>query len=561
MKRGIAIIVGLLWCSQVWGLCPTWSAARAQDELSRLQQQISRWDDAYWKEGKSNVEDGVYDQLRARLAQWQRCVGEDVLPGDLPPAIGGAASHPVAHTGVKKLTDKRAVRHWMRERGDLWVQPKVDGVAITLVYREGALTQAISRGDGLKGEDWTAKAQRISAIPQTVTGALANSVLQGEIFLPREGHIQQKMGGMNARSKVAGLLMRKDNASALRSLGVFIWAWPDGPDRMAVKLRQLSAAGFTLTEKYTLLVKSAEDVERARTRWWTSGLPFVTDGVVVRTGDEPASRDWLPGQGNWLAAWKYPPVAQVAEVTAIHFTVGKSGKVAVVAMLAPVMLDDKRVQRVNLGSIRRWQEWDIAPGDHILVSLAGQGIPRIDKVVWRVSDRTKPAPPENRYNSLTCFYATAECQEQFLSRLVWIGSRGALGIEGIGESGWRALHQHHHFAHIFSWLALTPEQIKNTPGLAQAKGEQLWHQFNLVRKQPFTRWLMAMGIPLTQTALNASGARSWQQMVSNSAHYWQQLPATGARRAAWVIQWLAHAEIKALSQWLGSQRIDGFSAQ
>lgn len=355
--------------------------------------------------------------------------------------------------------------------------------------------------------------------------------------------------------------MRKDNASALRSLGVFIWAWPDGPDRMAVKLRQLSAAGFTLTEKYTLLVKSAEDVERARTRWWTSGLPFVTDGVVVRTGDEPASRDWLPGQGNWLAAWKYPPVAQVAEVTAIHFTVGKSGKVAVVAMLVPVMLDDKRVQRVNLGSIRRWQEWDIAPGDHILVSLAGQGIPRIDKVVWRVSDRTKPAPPENHYNSLTCFYATAECQEQFLSRLVWIGSRGALGIEGIGESGWRALHQHHHFAHIFSWLALTPEQIKNTPGLAQAKGEQLWHQFNLVRKQPFTRWLMAMGIPLTQTALNASGARSWQQMVSNSAHYWQQLPATGARRAAWVIQWLAHAEIKALSQWLGSQRIDGFSAQ
>ncbi|MBA1848169.1 ATP-dependent DNA ligase, partial [Escherichia coli] len=89
----------------------------------------------------------------------------------------------------------------------------------------------------------------------------------------------------------------------------------------------------------------------------------------------------LPGQAEWLVAWKYQPVAQVAEVKAIQFAVGKSGKISVVASLAPVMLDDKKIQRVNIGSVRRWQEWDIAPGDQILVSLAGQGIPRIDDVV------------------------------------------------------------------------------------------------------------------------------------------------------------------------------------
>ncbi|MCO1633589.1 ATP-dependent DNA ligase, partial [Escherichia coli] len=143
----------------------------------------------------------------------------------------------------------------------------------------------------------------------------------------------------------------------------------------------------------------------------------------------------------WLVAWKYQPVAQVAEVKAIQFAVGKSGKISVVASLAPVMLDDKKVQRVNIGSVRRWEEWDIAPGDQILVSLAGQGIPRIDDVVWRGAERTKPTPPENRFNSLTCYFASDVCQEQFISRLVWLGSKQVLGLDGIGEAGWRALHQ------------------------------------------------------------------------------------------------------------------------
>lgn len=99
----------------------------------------------------------------------------------------------VAHTGVRKMVDKNALSLWMRERSDLWVQPKVDGVAVTLVYRDGKLNKAISRGNGLKGEDWTQKVSLISAVPQTVSGPLANSTLQGNISSAR-GHIQQQMG-------------------------------------------------------------------------------------------------------------------------------------------------------------------------------------------------------------------------------------------------------------------------------------------------------------------------------------------------------------------------------
>ncbi|EIY2727488.1 NAD-dependent DNA ligase LigB [Escherichia coli] len=558
MKVWMAILISILcWQSSVWAVCPAWSPARAQEEISRLQQQIKQWDDDYWKEGKSEVEDGVYDQLSARLTQWQRCFGSEPRDVMMPP-LNGAVMHPVAHTGVRKMVDKNALSLWMRERSDLWVQPKVDGVAVTLVYRDGKLNKAISRGNGLKGEDWTQKVSLISAVPQTVSGPLANSTLQGEIFLQREGHIQQQMGGINARAKVAGLMMRQDDSDTLNSLGVFVWAWPDGPQLMSDRLKELATAGFTLTQTYTRAVKNADEVARVRNEWWKAELPFVTDGVVVRAAKEPESRHWLPGQAEWLVAWKYQPVAQVAEVKAIQFAVGKSGKISVVASLAPVMLDDKKVQRVNIGSVRRWQEWDIAPGDQIRVSLAGQGIPRIDDVVWRGAERTKPTPPENRFNSLTCYFASDVCQEQFISRLVWLGAKQVLGLDGIGEAGWRALHQTHRFEHIFSWLLLTPEQLQNTPGIAKSKSAQLWHQFNLARKQPFTRWVMAMGIPLTRAALNASDERSWSQLLFSTEQFWQQLPGTGSGRARQVIEWKENAQIKKLGSWLAAQQITGF---
>ncbi|MEF7727175.1 NAD-dependent DNA ligase LigB [Escherichia coli] len=552
MKVWMAILISILcWQSSAW------SPARAQEEISRLQQQIKQWDDDYWKEGKSEVEDGVYDQLSARLTQWQRCFGNETRDVMMPP-LNGAVMHPVAHTGVRKMADKNALSLWMRERSDLWVQPKVDGVAVTLVYRDGKLNKAISRGNGLKGEDWTQKVRLISAVPQTVSGPLANSTLQGEIFLKRKGHIQQQMGGINARAKVAGLMMRQGNSDTLNSLAVFVWTWPDGPHLMTDRLKDLATAGFTLTQTYTRAVKNADEVAHVRNEWWKAKLPFVTDGVVVRAAKEPESRHWLLGQAEWLVAWKYQPVAQVAEVKAIQFAVGKSGKISVVASLAPVMLDDKKVQRVNIGSVRRWQEWDIAPGDQILVSLAGQGIPRIDDVVWRGAERTKPTPPENRFNSLTCYFASDVCQEQFISRLVWLGSKQVLGLDGIGEAGWRALHQTHRFEHIFSWLLLTPEQLQNTPGIAKSKSAQLWHQFNLARQQPFTRWVMAMGIPLTRAALNASDERSWSQLLFSTEQFWQQLPGTGSGRARQVIEWKENAQIKKLGSWLSAQQITGF---
>lgn len=562
MWRRTGVLLGvMLWMTQGWALCPVWSPARAEQEIAQLNAQLRQWNEAYWQQGASEVSDGVYDQLSARLAQWQRCFTSATHSDLTSPAISGTVNHPVAHTGVRKLADKQALAQWMTGKQDLWIQPKVDGVAVTLVYRHGKLAQAISRGNGLKGEDWTEKVRQIPSVPQMTSGALADAVLQGELFLLREGHIQKQMGGMNARSKVAGAMMRRDSPALLRDLSVFIWAWPDGPATLQQRMRLLAAAGFPWSARYSLPVSRVDQIETQRARWFASALPFVTDGIVVRTAAEPAGGRWLPGQADWVVAWKYLPTAQVAEVRAITFTVGRSGKIAVVAQLEPLQLDDKQVRRVNVGSVGRWQTLDIAPGDQVQISLAGQGIPRIDSVVWRSAQRSKPVPPPPRFNALTCFYATPGCEEQFISRLVWLGSAQALDIKGMGEEGWRTLHRAHHFEHLFSWLALSREMLQSTPGFTGTRGQQLWHQFNVVRTRPFKRWVKAFSPPLPQAALNSLDADSWAQLVARDESRWQTLPGVGTERAGKLAAWFHDTDVVRLAQWLGEQGIGGFSGR
>lgn len=558
ITRVSVALIGMVLVSNVQAACPSWTADRATQEITRLKNQLSTWNQNYWQSGRSEVSDDEYDQLSGQLKQWQHCFNQEEGEVAIPVAQGNVA-HPVAHTGVRKLKDNQSVVQWMEGKHDLWVQPKVDGVAVTLVYRNGEFVQAISRGNGLAGEDWTEKVRRVPTVPKKLTGPLANSVLQGELFLRRDGHIQQKMGGMNARAKVAGLMLRKADERTLAELSLFVWAWPDGPARMEDRLALLSAAGFPLVEDYSRPVKDLAGVTELRQHWFSSPLPFVTDGIVIRHTQEPEARLWLPGEGTWVAAWKYPPATQIAEVKSIEFHVGRTGKVAVVAVLVPVQLDDKNVQRVNVGSLRRWRELDIAPGDQLNISLAGQGIPRIDDVAWRGTQRNKPLPPPSMFTPLTCYWASDECQPQFLARLVWAGKR--LHVDGVGEALWREFHATHKLAHIFSWLALSESQIQQTPGWSANRGRQLWHQFNLARQQPFPRWLEAMGIPLSQKALLNIRNSNWQQLVAMQEKDWREMAWVGKNKASQMTHWLAEPQVASLAQWLAEQGITGFKPQ
>lgn len=558
---GVFILALLAGQAAVSASCPAWPEARTRQEIEKLAQQVSAWDEAYYQQGKSLVSDAVYDSLLEALTAWRGCVGSGQQAQPVRLGATGRLFHPVAHTGVKKLRDKQAVALWMRGRNGLWVQPKVDGVAITLVYRNGRLEKMLSRGDGLKGEDWTYKATGIAAIPRRVPASLANSVLQGELFLKRSGHIQSDMGGVNARAKVAGEMLRIGPITNSDAWGVFIWAWPGGPENMIEKAELLKQAGFSLTAAWTKPVSNVGDIARLRDRWFRQPLPFVTDGIVIRQVREPQAKFWRPGEGEWAVAWKFAPAEQLTAVRKVHFTVGRTGKVAVVLELEETQLDDKRVRRVNIGSVKRWQEWDVVAGDRVKISLAGQGIPRLEEVVWRVGLRDKPTPPGDQAGAVSCFFASLECHEQFLARLTWMSQKSLLDLPGVSQSSWRQLLTGARLQHIFSWLELSQEALLGLPGLTAKKSELLWHRFSLARQQPFIRWVKAMGMPLPANALNEIKEKSWQQLLRRDEISWRRLPGVGATRARQLIDFMKHPQVAALVVFLGQQKIGGFSPQ
>lgn len=553
----VLVAIGLL-CSSAWaGGCPDWSPERLRLEITALDHQLARWDEAYYRLGDSPIDDEIYDGLLQQLQDWQRCVGEQEDAVRALPA--GKVPHPVAQTGLRKLRDSRAVEQWMQGRHDLWAQPKVDGVAVTLVYRQGVLVSAISRGDGQKGENWLAKVKAIPAIPNVLPGSTANLVLQGELFLMVNDHHQQAQGGINARSKVAGMLMRNPPTGQLERLGLFVWAWPDGPPSIAERLQQLAAMGFVLPQQYSKPVTTLAEVEQWRAAWYSGPLPFVTDGVVIHQGREPQGRYWQAKLNDWAAAWKYPPAQQVARVTDVEFAIGRTGKISVVLRLEPVRMDDKWIRRVNVGSLALWQKWDIVPGDHIAISLMGHGIPHLKQVVWRAVARATPiAPKPEDYHELSCFTLQPGCRQQFLARLVWLSSRDGLNITGLNKAGWQALIDRGLVNNLLDWLELTPERLNAVPSLGGKRAQALYRQFRLAQRQPFERWPIALGVPLSP--LQSATLQNWPQLQQMTSAQWQEMAGIGAQKARKVQEFLQHPAFLALVTTLQQHNVSGFDA-
>ncbi len=285
--------------------CPDWPAARAFDEIAALQKQIDLWDDHYHRGGRSLVADEIYDQSRAQLIAWRECFDVGLAPEPLRTA-GGKLAHPIAHTGLDKLRDGRAVEHWLRDREGIWIQPKVDGVAVTLTYRKGLLYQAISRGDGIHGQDWTSSARQVPGIPRQLAQPLDVQV-QGELYWHLTDHVQAKAGSLNARSMVAGLMARKaldpEHADNIR---LFVWDWPQGPATVPERIAALEDLGFPSMAPYSQPVRTLADAERCRDHWYRSPLPFASDGVVLRQNQRPSAERWQAKSPYWAVAWKYP---------------------------------------------------------------------------------------------------------------------------------------------------------------------------------------------------------------------------------------------------------------
>ena len=538
--------------------CPAWSPTQARAEMIALHDRLDGWNRAYRAGGQSPVDDAVYDQASQQFLRWRHCFPAQApnVPAHLADATGNVRA-PVAQTGLAKLPDAAALSAWMQARGnrDLWVQPKADGVAVTLLYMDGQLSKATSRGDGLNGSDWTTKAMLVDAIPKHLPHAPARVVLQGEIYWRMPNHIQAGDGGLNARSAVAGAMARDtlDAATAAR-IGLFVWDWPSGPADMPARLAGMQAMGLNDSVTYTHAAGSMDDVQRWREQWYRHPMPFAADGTVVRQGHRPAASTWQAEPPTWAVAWKYPAAHALAEVRAVTFTVGRSGRITPVLELEPVQLDDHRVQRVSIGSVARWKELDIRPGDQVEIALAGLTIPRLQSVAWRTQVRAEVAIPDQQiHDPLSCWRVAPGCEDQFRARLVWLGGKRGLHLDGIGADTWQALIDAGLVHDLLDWMDLTSVQLAKVPNLGQARAAAVAQTFADARKRPFADWLRAMGMPPTASM----ALPDFTQLSVRSAEDWQTAGA-GNTKSKHLAAFFAHPDVRAHAARLHAIGVQGF---
>jgi DNA ligase (NAD+) len=536
--------------------CPNWTQAHATVELGALSQQIAQWDEAYHSQGRSLVADEIYDQARERLQAWHECFPSalDKLPEPLAGSTGKLA-HPVAQTGLRKLNEA-AVSEWIANRDDLWIQPKVDGVAVTLVYRNGMLQQAISRGDGRLGQDWTARARQLPGVPTQLPEPL-DAVLQGELYWRLNDHVQGRDGSQGARGKAAGLMARQSlDEQESRSIGLFVWDWPDGPASMDERLSKLQALGFGDSLHYSQPIRSVEQARQWRQHWYRHGLPFASDGVVLRQGTRPPGERWQAEAPHWAIAWKYPASQALAVVQAVKFQIGRTGRITPILHLQPVDLDERRIGRVALGSLQAWEKLDIRPGDQVSIRLAGLTIPRLDQVIWRSPERAAvQAPNPEQYHALSCWRPSADCRQQFLARLNWLAGKQGLNLPGVGPGVWDTLLAGEQLDGLLDWLEFDREHLQQLPGIGPRRAAQLQQAFAQAQQRPLQQWLQALGAP---PGLQLGEEDDWSTLLSRNRKDWLQQPGVGPKSAERLWAFFSHPDVQRLGVRLQQAGIAGF---
>lgn len=532
--------------------CPSGSPEVQQQAYAALTDQLQVWDDAYYQRNQRLVDDGVYDEAKRRWRYWRHCLEPAALPPArlTPSSANDELRHPFAQTGLDKLPDRQAVGQWLAGQSGqpLWIQPKVDGVAVTLVYREGKLASAISRGDGEQGQNWTAQVARIDAIPKQLD-IREPVTLQGELYLHLPDHVQAKDGGVSARSTVAGLLNRHElSVDDARHIGFFAWAWPDGPLQGERRLERLTKLGFADTARYTRSVTRLSQIEKWRDHWYRAPLPFASDGVVIKRGERPDGTRWQAQPPDWAIAWKYPAAQTLAVVEAIEVSVGRTGRLTPVAQLDPVLLDDRQVSAVSLGSLAHWRSLDVRPGDQVSLSLAGATIAQIDRVV--IPAKPRPAltvPGKARYGPLTCLTPTSGCREQFLARLEWLGGADGLDMAGIGPATWATLIDAGLIDDLLAWRRLSIAQLEALPGVGETRARHWREAFDAAETLDRGRWLVALGMPTIPAGAEDDVLQAPVDVLrSRRATTWQTLNGIGPTRGAQLEAFFRDPDIIAL---------------
>ncbi len=462
--------------------------------IEQLRRELNRHNRLYYVENDPEISDQQYDELLKELEKLES-QHPDLVTADSPTQrVGGepiegfqTVRHARRMYSIDNTYDRDELLAWhkrvakalnlpvegdtlfdARSRITYFVEPKIDGVAISLRYEGGRLTQALTRGDGVQGDDVTANIRTIRAIPLSLQPAENADItvpdileVRGEIYMPNDAF--EKMNRRreedgeerfaNPRNATAGTLKQKDPKQVARRTMYFFahgrgQIEPDDLDTHETFYATIRALGLP-TNPHARPCNGIDDVWAAIEHFETirHELPYWTDGMVVKVNDYAAQEQlgYTSKSPRWCIAYKYAAEQAETRLNDITWQVGKGGQVTPVAELEPVFVAGTTVKRASLHNIDEIERKDIRVGDTVVIEKAGEIIPQIVRVNEEARPKgAKPAKPPTKCPScghdvvrleeevaLRCI--NPECPAQLRERLIWFAARGQMDIEGLGE--------------------------------------------------------------------------------------------------------------------------------
>ncbi|MEX2255981.1 MAG: NAD-dependent DNA ligase LigA [Acidimicrobiia bacterium] len=504
-----------------------------------LRQQIEYHNDRYYLFDDPEISDAEFDVLLRELHEIEAAHPELITP-DSPTQRAGVASTgatfaPVRHVAPMLSLDnafsRDELRAWFERISRIVMdpigfvgEPKLDGLAISLLYEAGSLTRAATRGDGVTGEDVTVNVATIARIPSKLVGSKMPTRLEvrGEVFMPiasfdelnrRQGEAGDRLFA-NPRNAAAGSLRQKDpRVTASRDLDFF--AYQLGVQEGGPRLRSHHE---TLECIQDLGVPVNPHIERLdtldavyafaeRMLEQRHSLGYEIDGAVVKV-DDLAQRDEMGTTSKaprWAIAFKFPPEEKTTRLLGIMVSIGRTGRATPFAMLEPVFVGGSTVGLATLHNEDEVARKDVRPGDTVVVRKAGDVIP---EVVGPVLSKRKPgarrwkfptscpacgAPLVRLEGESDTHCVNVECPEQLVQRIVFFAGRNAMDIEGLGEERVRQFVDSGLLSDAGDIYVVTVERLLPLERMAQKSAENLVASIDASKTRGLARVLVGLG--------------------------------------------------------------------
>lgn len=443
--------------------------ARAQELRKELNHHIYR----YYVENENDISDFEYDMLMRELVNIETEFPELITPDSPTHRVGGQAdgqfqkvTHTVKMESLQDAFDRSEVEDFNRKVTDTVknvsyvVEPKIDGLSVSLEYVNGVFTRGSTRGDGNVGEDITANLRTVKSIPLRLKTDLPFIEVRGEVYMPRDVFYkiaeEQEINGekifKNPRNAAAGSLRQKDpKITAKRNLDIFVFNIQqiEGKELNShyESLQYIKELGFKTVpffNRFDSIEGVFGEIDRIGSIRYT--LPFDIDGAVIKV-DDFSQREVLGSTAKvprWALAWKYPPEEKETTLLDVEINVGRTGVLTPTGIFSPIILAGTTVSRATLNNEDFIREKDIRIGDTVKLRKAGDIIPEVVSVVSH-SDSSVPfefpkkcpscgAPVfrEEGESAIRC--DNPDCPAQLMRILIHFCSRDAMNIDGMGES-------------------------------------------------------------------------------------------------------------------------------